>query len=248
MVGINIRPRSSVEHAAYTVGPGNGYFEFIPHSDDGFLGEEPQPVPLTQVRVGELYEVVVTNYSGLYRYRMGDIVKVSGFYNSMPDLQFVRRKNVVLSVLSDKTTEVDLLRATESASNLYLTGEEVEILDFTSYGDLSTDPPHYVIFWELSDRVSSEEILQKCCNCLDRSFAESCYNTVRKNGSIGPPELRIVAQGTFTKICEYYQSLGSSIIQFKTPRCITRSNTPMLKILEDNVIARFFSTMYENQK
>ncbi|XP_068660350.1 jasmonoyl--L-amino acid synthetase JAR4-like [Aristolochia californica] len=256
MIGINARPKSNVETVAYAVGPGNGYFEFIPvkrrvvegdelqdSRDDELVNVEPEPVRLKEVIVGELYEVVITNFAGLYRYRLGDVVKVSGFYNSTPELQFVRRKGVVLNIRNDKTTESDLQLAMERASKLFLEEEKVDIVDFTSYCDLSTEPGYYVIFWELSD-VPSREILQKCCNCLDQSFVDGAYVNSRKNGSIGALELRIVGRGTFTKVFEHYQSLGSTISQFKTPRCITSSNTLVLKILDDNVSARFFSSAY----
>ncbi|XP_068663082.1 jasmonoyl--L-amino acid synthetase JAR6-like [Aristolochia californica] len=243
MIGINARPRTSVESVAYAVGPGNGYFEFIPLKRRG-LYEESEPVRLTDVRIGEIYEVVITNFAGLYRYRLGDVVKVSGFYNSTPELQFMRRKNVVLNIRTEKTTETDLQLAMERASKLFLMEDEVDIMDFTSYGDLSTDPGHYVIFWEVISDMLDKEMLQKCCNCLDHSFADVAYVNHRKNRFIGALELRIVARGTFGKIFEHYQSLGSTIYQFKTPRCIANSNTAVLKILDDNVIASCFSTAY----
>ncbi|KAG9457787.1 hypothetical protein H6P81_002295 [Aristolochia fimbriata] len=265
LIGINARPRSGVESVAYAVCPSSAYFEFIPlrrtgeggelltaetgSDDQGLMYEESEPVRLADVRVGETYELVITNFAGLYRYRMGDLVKVSSFYNSTPELQFLRRKNVVLNVRTEKTTEIDLQLAMERASTTLLSMEEesrAEIVDYTSYCDLSTEPGHYVIFWELNGYMgpNKEEVLQKCCDCLDGSFADVAYVNNRKNGLIGDLELRILANGTFTTILEHYQALGSSVNQFKTPRCITSSNPPVLKILQDNVIANFFSMAY----
>ncbi|XP_068660764.1 jasmonoyl--L-amino acid synthetase JAR4-like [Aristolochia californica] len=252
VIGVSARPRSSIESMAYAVGPDNGYFEFIPLikrqvvEDEESLEElyvESKPVRLTEVRVGEIYEVVITNFAGLYRYRLGDVVKVLGFYNSTPELQFVQRKNMVLNIRTDKTTESDLQLAMDKASKLLLLEEKVDIVDFTSCGDLSTDPGHYVIFWELS-HLPSKEILQKCCNCFDQSFADVAYINHRTNRLIGALELRIVVKGTFMRIFEHYQSLGCSINQFKTPRCIASSNTAVLKILDDNVTASCFITAY----
>jgi len=45
--------------------------------------------------------------AGLYCYRIGDIMKVAGFHNSTPELQFVCRKNLLLSIDIDKNTEKD---------------------------------------------------------------------------------------------------------------------------------------------
>lgn len=55
-------------------------------------------------------------YGGLYRYRMGDIVRVTGFLNATP--QNVCRKNVLLTINIDKTTENDLQMVVQKAANL----------------------------------------------------------------------------------------------------------------------------------
>ncbi|KAG9457784.1 hypothetical protein H6P81_002292 [Aristolochia fimbriata] len=255
LIAINIRPPISVEYSnvyVYAACPSSVYLEFIPlkrsyltetKTEEG-LYEESDPVRLTEVKVGEIYEIVITNYAGLYRYRLGDIVKVTGLYNSSPELQFLHRKNVLLNISVDKTTERDLQLVMEEASELLLTEEKAEIVDYTSYADSSTEPGHYVIFWELTSRVPSKEILQKCCSYLDQSLPEPGYITARKSRWLDALELRIVAKGTFGRIAEHYQSLGSTIVQFKTPRCIAGSNARVLQILDDNVSARFFSTAY----
>ncbi|KAG9457782.1 hypothetical protein H6P81_002290 [Aristolochia fimbriata] len=258
-VGINIRPPTSVESNGYVyvACPSSVYYEFIPikrsyltetKAEEG-LYEESDPVRLTEVKVGEIYEVVITNY----RYILGDIVKVTGFYNSSPELQFLHRKNVLLNICIDKTTERDLqlvmeraskrFSAEEKALKLFLAEEKVEIVDYTSYADSSTEPGHYVIFWELS-HLPSKEILQKCCSYLDQTLPDAGYITARKSRGLGALELQIVAKGTFGKVVEHYRNLGSTIVQFKTPRCIAGSNTRVLQILDDNVCARFFSTAY----
>lgn len=44
-----------------------------------------------QVEKGEEYELVITNASGFYRYRFGDIVKVVDFYHQCPVIEFKHR-------------------------------------------------------------------------------------------------------------------------------------------------------------
>ena len=39
---------------------------------------------------------------------MGDVLRVAGFKNQAPMFNFLRRKNVVLSIDSDKTDEAEL--------------------------------------------------------------------------------------------------------------------------------------------
>ncbi|KAF9614943.1 hypothetical protein IFM89_021373 [Coptis chinensis] len=252
-IAANINPRLPPESATFAVLPDIGYFEFIPlrgKTEDQELDKntstrlyaELEPVGLTEVEVGEEYEIVLTSFAGLYRYRLADIVKVMGFHNSTPELQFVCRRNLLLTINIDKNTEKDLQLSVEAASKL-LVDEKLEVVDFTSYVNLSVDPGHYVIFWELSSEAY-EEVLTKCCNCLDRSFVDAGYVSSRKVNAIGPLELRIVKKGTFQKILNHYMSLGGAFSQFKTPRFVGSNNISVLQILCSNVEKTYVSTAF----
>ncbi|KAK7275332.1 hypothetical protein RIF29_16445 [Crotalaria pallida] len=241
-VGTNVNPKVPPELATYTVLPQIGYFEFIPLAENSYLCVDPKPVGLTEVRVGEEYEIVMTTPGGLYRYRLGDVVKVTGFHNSTPQLKFVRRSSLLLTVNIDKNTEKDLQLAVEAASNL-LAEEKLEVVDYTSHVDLSKEPGHYVIFWEISGEAS-EDVLGECCNCLDKSFVDAGYTSSRKVNCIGALELRVVRRGTFQKILEHYLGLGAAVSQFKTPRCVGLTNAKVLHILNDNVVKNFVSNAF----
>ncbi|KAH7578026.1 hypothetical protein JRO89_XS01G0330300 [Xanthoceras sorbifolium] len=248
-IGANVNPKLPPELATFAVLPNIGYFEFIPlreNIEDQVLGMEPKPVGLTEVKVGEEYEIVVTNVAGLYRYRLGDVVKIMGFHNSTPELKFVCRRNLMLTINIDKNTEKDLQLSVEEAAKV-LAEEKLEVIDFTSHVDLSTDPGHYVIFWEISG-VVNEEVLQECCNCLDRSFIDAGYTSSRKVNAIGPLELRVLQKGTFQKILDHYLGLGAAVSQFKTPRCVSSANNTVLQILCNNVAKNFFSTAFSGGK
>ncbi|XP_073061930.1 jasmonoyl--L-amino acid synthetase JAR4-like [Primulina eburnea] len=240
-IGVNVNPKLPPDLTTFAVLPNIGFFEFIPLNED-FNSVEPNPVGLTEVKVGEEYEVIVTNFAGLYRYRLGDVVKVKGFHNSTPELQFVCRKNLLLTINIDKNTEKDLQLSVEAAAKL-LSAENQEVIDFTSQVDTSTDPAHYVIFWETSGGPN-HEILQECSNCLDRSFVDAGYMSSRKVNTIGALELRIVKRGTFHKILDHYVGLGSAVSQFKTPRCVGPTNKIVLQILSNNFVKSYFSTAY----
>ena len=179
----------------------------------------------------------------MYRYRLGDVVKVVRFHNSSPELKFVCRRNLLLTIDIDKNTEKDLQLAVEEAAK-HLAGEKLDVIDFTSHVDLSTEPGHYVIFWELSGEAS-HEVLSDCCNCLDQSFVDAGYVSSRKVKSIGPLELRIVRKGTFQKIMDHYLQLGSAVSQFKTPRYVGTANNAVLQILCTNVVRSYSSTAFK---
>ncbi|KAB1199093.1 Indole-3-acetic acid-amido synthetase GH3.2, partial [Morella rubra] len=82
--------------------------------------------------------------AGLYRYRVGDILRVTGFHNSAPQFHFVRRKNVLLSIDSDKTDEAELQKAIENATQL-LREFNTSVVEYTSHAETKKIPGHYVI-------------------------------------------------------------------------------------------------------
>ncbi|CAI0469909.1 unnamed protein product [Linum tenue] len=256
-IGANVNPKLPPELATFAVLPNIGYFEFIPLTENpNHIYMDAKPLSLTQVKEGEEYEVVltsvagttyssITNQAGLYRYRLGDVVKVVGFHNSTPELKFVCRRNLLLSINIDKNTEKDLQVAVEEAAKL-LAEEKLEVVDFSSLveKDSSSEPGHYVIFWEINGEPS-EEVLAECCSQLDKSFVDLGYVSSRKVKAIGPLELRIVRRGTFQKILDHYLELGGAVSQFKTPRCVGPVNKVVLEILCSNVAQTYFSTAYD---
>ncbi|KAJ1281965.1 hypothetical protein BS78_03G013500 [Paspalum vaginatum] len=254
-VGANVEPETPPESATFTVLPNIAYFEFIPlkaaAGGDTCGFAEAEPVGLTEVTVGEHYEVVVTTFAGLYRYRLGDVVKVAGFYNSTPKLKFVCRRNLMLSINIDKTSEHDLQLAVDSAAKL-LAAEKLEVVDYSSHADVSRDPGHYVVFWELNADYNAhggahDEVLQGCCDELDRAFTDPGYVGSRRAAAIAPLELRVLQRGAFKKVLRHYLSLGAPVSQFKSPRCVGRANNSggVLQILNANVVKVFFSAAYD---
>ncbi|XP_038897040.1 jasmonoyl--L-amino acid synthetase JAR6 [Benincasa hispida] len=242
-VGANVNPMLPPEMATFTVLPNIGYFEFIPLKENAEdQQQENKPIGLTEVKIGEEYEIIVTNVAGLYRYRLGDVVKVIGFHNSTPKLKFICRRNLLLTINIDKNTEKDLQLAVEAGGNV-LAAEKLEVVDFTSYVDVSREPGHYVIFWEISGEAKGE-VLGECSNCMDRAFLDAGYMSSRKVNAIGALELRVVRKGTFHKIMDHYLSLGAAVSQYKTPRCVNPTNTTVLQILCSNVVNSYFSTAF----
>ncbi|KAL7128929.1 hypothetical protein ABFS83_13G027800 [Erythranthe nasuta] len=256
-IGVNIDPFLPPEKVTFAVIPTFSYFEFIPlhrmnnnyqecsskscSGGDDFIEED--PVPLSRVKIGQEYEIVLTTFTGLYRYRLGDVVEVAGFYRNTPKLNYICRRNLILTVNIDKNTERDLQLVVERGSQiLKKSASRSEIVDFTSHADVANQPGHYVIYWEIEGEAVEEGVLRDCCREMDASFVDHGYVVSRKSNSIGPLELRIVERGTFKKILEYFISNGAALSQFKTPRCTT--NPVLLRILNDCTVGKFYSTSY----
>ncbi|XP_061337596.1 indole-3-acetic acid-amido synthetase GH3.10-like [Gastrolobium bilobum] len=247
-IGVNVDPSLPPEEVTFAVVPTFSYFEFIPlHRQkqdcisvtDDFM--EDKPIPLSQVKVGQEYEIVLTTFTGLYRFRLGDVVEVAGFHNGTPKLNFICRRKLILTINIDKNTEKDLQIVVEKGSQLLNKTPQAELVDFTSYADVSNQPGCYVIFWEIKGEAE-DNVLNECCREMDAAFVDHGYVVSRKTSSIGPLELRILERGTFKKILDYFVSNGAALSQFKTPRCT--HNPVLLKILNACTIKTFRSTAY----
>ncbi|KAK2664939.1 hypothetical protein Ddye_003513 [Dipteronia dyeriana] len=242
--GLNLNPMCKPSEVSYTIMPNMAYFEFLPHEPaDSFSGSTQKLVDLVNVEVGKEYELVITTYAGLCRYRVGDILRVTGFHNSAPQFHFVRRKNVLLSIDSDKTDEAELQTAVENATQLILREFNTSVVEYTSYADTNTIPGHYVIYWELlvkdSANSPTDVALSQCCLAMENSL-NSVYRQGRvSDNSIGPLEIRVVRNGTFEELMDYAISRGASINQYKVPRCV--NFTPIVELLDSRVVSAHFS-------
>ncbi|KAK9756988.1 hypothetical protein RND81_01G133900 [Saponaria officinalis] len=250
--GVNLKPLCDPSEVSFTLLPNMGYFEFIPLGEnawslDGDEETEVHPnnvVGLVQVKLGCYYELVVSTYAGLYRYRIGDVLRVTGFHNKAPQFRFICRKNVVLSLDNDKTSEEDLHKSITEAKKL-LEPHNAMLLEYTSFADASTVPGHYVLYWEIRHEHPKQvhsnlhDVLKECCITIEEEL-DYIYRRCRTHDKcIGPLEIRVVKPGTFEALMDLFISRGGSMNQYKTPRCI-KSKTA-LKLLDVNVQECFFS-------
>jgi hypothetical protein len=73
------------------------FFEFLDRQGRVHLAHD--------LKMGEEYEIVVTTAGGLCRYRLRDQVRVAGFFQRTPALQFLGRAGVVSDLCGEKISE-----------------------------------------------------------------------------------------------------------------------------------------------
>ena len=112
------------------------FFEFIPAEAPADCTDT---LNIDQLEVGREYELILTNLSGFYRYRIKDVIKVLGYEGQSPKITFSYRKSQLLDLAGDKITE----RMMDDA--IRLTGEElgVNIIDYCVYPNRDDSPSHY---------------------------------------------------------------------------------------------------------
>lgn len=197
------------------------FFEFLPIDDDS---EEPdenaKPLLITQLEVGKKYEIVVSNFSGLYRYRMEDVIRVTEMYNNTPRVELLYRLNLSMNVANEKTsTEMVDFCAKETAKEI---GNE--FVGHSFYADYSTKPPRYCMLVEAKNPVSEEE-RQKYIEVLDEKLkgVNEKYFKYRRWGMLSTPEVLFLKEKTYWDYREMLRSKGVVLNQIKP---VTVINTP----------------------
>ncbi len=112
------------------------FFEFIPADAPDSCTDT---LNIDQLEVGKEYELILSNLSGFYRYRIKDVVKVLGFEDQCPKITFSYRKSQLLDLAGDKITESMMDDAIQQTS------EElgVNIVDYCVYPNRDDSPSHY---------------------------------------------------------------------------------------------------------
>ncbi|XP_068439530.1 GH3 domain-containing protein [Clinocottus analis] len=221
LIGVNLWPHEPTRR--YMLCPRSMFCEFLPESS--LEDETSLTLLMEEVKEGENYELVITNASGLFRYRMGDIVKVVGFHNQCPIVEFQYRRGQMLSVRGEKVSEALFLNALKKAVAQWPGAQLVDYCCAESgiMGDsIGGSDPHYQVFIELRGvRNLTEEQRYKLDTCLQQDSA--VYKSFRVKGSIGPMRVQLVADGAFTELRKHMMAFSNtSPNTFKMHRVLRR--------------------------
>jgi len=89
------------------------FFEFV-ERDKWDRGER-EFLTLDRLRKGRDYYIVVTTPSGLYRYFINDLVRVTGFLHATPLIKFLQKGKGVTSITGEKLYETQVIAAVRDA-------------------------------------------------------------------------------------------------------------------------------------
>ena len=188
-----------------------GFFEFIPESE--WDKEQPQTLLATEVKPRERYRILMTNYSGFYRYDIGDVVEISDFFEQTPTLIFRHRRGGILSSTTEKTTEAHVTSVLRS-----LQGEfSLTVHDFFVTLSETEFPPHYLLNIELPPDSHFEESLHFLRRFDELLKETNPHYALKRSGDIPPPRLRILGRGSFDLVRQRQVERGVPDSQLKFP-------------------------------
>lgn len=162
--------------------------EFIPTEEAA--SAQPRTINAEDLEPGCEYVVVLTNASGLVRYRLDDVVRVHGYICGTPIVEFRRRFGSVSSIAGEKLTEAQLVDAVRVVCRQL----QIAQFDFIA-APCWADPPFYRL---------------TCATTLSPSFAEELdsalcnenkeYASRRRSGRLGAPQVRLVSGDTIASM------------------------------------------------
>ena len=198
----------------YVLTPYTVFFEFLPLAEDEEKADDNvKPLLIHQLEVGKYYEMVVSNFSGLYRYKMEDVVKVTRMYNNTPEVMLMFRQNLSMNVANEKTT-TDMIDAAAQR----IAGEVgVEYQGFSFYPDFTTKPPRYTMLCEIRGGIPDEETRRKLITALDGAMDDinEKYYKYRRWGMLGKPEVLFLKEGAYVNFNKYLAGKGVVLNQIK---------------------------------
>ena len=194
--------------------PSVTFYEFLPVEAKGDFS---QIVTMDQLETGKDYELIITNLSGLYRYRMYDCVRVVGRYHDLPMVRFVYRVIKTLDLLDDHTTEQAFTQAAlQTAEELHY-----DMVDFSVFVDRDAKRPHYVYLMEIAKHPESltKEQIRQCLNDKLCQLSRHLAKTIER-GMCGPVDLFIVQDETYLLYNDLMVMRGRGSAQLKPVRFI----------------------------
>ena len=203
----------------YVLLPKSLIYEFLPVD----APEGTRPLLLDEIEVGKDYEIIITNFSGLYRYRIMDIVHVTGEFNQSKKIEFLYRSNMGLNIANEKTTTQMLDWVAEQLQKKY----EIEFKGHSFYSDTDSKPPRYVMLVETDSDIPTARKDEFRAD-IDTFFRQSNgkYDKYRSWGMIGEPDVVQLQKGSYDAYKASLVAQGRVLNQIKPVIVI---NTPERK-------------------
>lgn len=188
------------------------FYEFIPEN-----AQEQSPILLAhELKQGERYRILYTTSSGIYRYDIGDILEVSGFYQRNPVVHFIRKAGQTCNLVGELMTDYHITQAVQIATQASDIAAEVELPFYIACPDVKAFPPRYRLLAEPTQTLSEAQ-QEKLAMALDKALmALNCdYKSSRSGDELGPLQLELLPLGSEARFRSARVAAGADEAQLK---------------------------------
>jgi hypothetical protein len=201
------------------------FFEFVPEDEIG--NKHPTVLLADELQAGKNYYILFTTSGGLYRYNINDIVKVVGFHNQVPLLEFQCKGSNMFSFTGEKLSE---LQVTQAMSRT-LAAQKSGAAFFTLMPKFDPEP-HYQLWIEGSTEIK----LSTLCKSLDQHLKvlNVEYAAKRQSQRLGEITAQEIQPGTYESLRKHLTASGTPDSQIKVSHLNPKSE--IRQFLEDRLL------------
>ena len=185
------------------------FYEFIPEAEM----DTPFPKSLTagQVKLGETYYIVITSPSGLYRYDINDLVRVTGFFRKTPMIEFVRKGRDVVSITGEKLHVGQFIQAVERVQ----LSVGLKVAYYRAVGNVEAS--RYDLQLEFDQAPESDQLVVALGRAIDHELAKLNieYEQKRRSARLHSPHIHVMSSGWSSKRLKAKMTLAIWDAQFK---------------------------------
>lgn len=185
------------------------FYEFIPEGE--ISSANPTTLTCAELDEGETYYLILTTPGGLYRYDINDVVRVTGFYNQTPLIEFVRKGRDVTSITGEKLHANQVIQAMEHAQS----AAGLALQHYRAFADL--EKSRYAFLVEFDGATLPKEALSCLLNELDSRLHQLNVEYAQKRESLrlGAPVLWVMKPGWFERKASSTLQRATGDVQFK---------------------------------
>jgi hypothetical protein len=130
--------------------------------------------------------------NGLYRYALGDVVRVHDFIGQVPLIEFRYRSGTACSLTGERMSEAEVMAALRAVLDTLDAGASEASLYPCYQGT-----PRYVLLLDTNEHISMARV-EGIAGIVDQSLAENVnYAFHRQKGVVGPAAVEMLTPGTF---------------------------------------------------
>lgn len=166
-----------------------GYYEFIPEGEAD--SQSLRALAVDELEEGARYSILLTTTGGLYRYRIQDVVEVTGFHHAAPLLAFVRKEGETASITGEKMHVNHLVQAVREVARRF----RLQVEQFRAAPDY--DACRYDLYIELGHGVAQAFLRDEVLPALDGALSKANieYEQKRRSKRLAPPRLHLMKRG-----------------------------------------------------
>jgi len=199
--------------------PFAGFLEFVPEEEWLRSREnkdyQPSTILLDEVKAGERYELIITNFHGMpfLRYRVGDLIRIASLEDEkagiqLPQMVFESRADDIIDIAG--FTRLDEKTIWQAIANT-----EIRHEDWSARKEYHLDQPVLHIYIEPKDYIDTkraEHLIHKQLKAIDKD-----YKDLEDMLGIQPLRVTLLPKGSFHRYYEEKRKVGADLAHLKPP-------------------------------